>query len=329
MRRFAALLLSLCLLCPALSGCAGSGVPAAAVPVEAGTLRIVATVFPLWDWTRNLLGDNPAGVELTLLLDKGTDMHSYQPSAADMVKISSCDLFLYVGGESDQWVRDALSEAVNRNMRTVNCMELLADTLKTEETVEGMQASETEAGAFDEHIWLSLKNAETCCAGIEAALTALDGGNAAVYAQNLTEYQKKLEALDGAYQAAVAPALLRSSRPAVLVFADRFPFRYLLDDYHLGYFAAFPGCEAETEASFETVAFLARKADELRVPAVLTTESPVPRLAETVVENTAAKTAQILALDSMQAVTAGDTAGGAAYLGIMGKNLDVLKEALK
>ena len=296
---------------------------------DADRIQIVATIFPEYDWVRNILGDDPANAEVTLLLDKGVDLHSFQPTSEDMMRVSSCDLFIYVGGESDQWVEDALAESVNENIRTVDLMEALGDRAKEEEVVEGMQEN-TGLGAgeeepeLDEHVWLSLRNASFLCSQIEKEIAQIDPDNAAVYEANLKAYQKKLDELDQQYAQTVKQAKGRT-----LVFADRFPFRYLTDDYGLDYYAAFTGCSAESEASFETIQFLAKKVDELKLPCVMTIENSDQKIAETVIRTTKTKDQKILTMNSMQSVTGEDAAGGASYLGIMADDLTVLSEALQ
>ncbi len=327
-------------------------------------IQIVTTIFPEYDWVRNILGDNPAGAEVTMLLDKGVDLHSYQPTAEDMLKISSCDMFIYVGGESDEWVEDALKGAVNKDMKVINLLDVLGDSVKEEEVVEGMQESEHEhehngedeheredadeheededgheheededgheheheegEPEYDEHVWLSLRNAEILTEKISDELQQLDAANAAVYKANTDAYVEKLNALDKEYNDAVSSASVKT-----LLFGDRFPFRYLTDDYGLSYYAAFVGCSAETEASFETITFLAGKADELNIPAIMTIEGSDRKIAKTIIENTADKDQKILTMDSMQSVTAKDVEAGADYLSVMESNLEVLKEALK
>lgn len=289
-------------------------------------LRIVATIFPEYDWVREILGDDASHANLTLLLDSGVDLHSYQPTADDLLKISTCDLFLYVGGESDGWVADALRESTNPRQKVVNLLDVLGDAAKIEETLEGMEEEEEEheEPEYDEHVWLSLKNAAVLCREIAEALAQVDPDRAQNYRDHAQAYCQKLEQLDAAYGEAV-----RSAREPALVFCDRFPFRYLADDYGLSCYAAFPGCSAETEASFETVAFLAKKVDELNLPCVLTLEKSDQKLADTVIQNTRAKDQRILALDSMQSTTAADLAQGVRYLSIMEDNLDVLKQALQ
>ena len=290
-------------------------------------LRVVATIFPIYDWAREVMGSVP-GIELVWLQDTGVDMHSYQPTAEDMMLLSSCDLFLYVGGTSDSWVDGALQEAVNQEMEVVSLLDVLGDAARLEELTEGMQADHDHDGhdhggaEYDEHIWLSLQNAELLTGAIADAFGRMDPAHAADFAANAAAYTEQLEALDGQYRAAVEASPVRT-----VLFGDRFPFRYLVEDYGLDYYAAFPGCSAETEASFETVAFLAGKTAELDLPAVLAIENSDHRVAETIAQN-AGNGAAVLTLDSMQGVTAEDAAAGATYLSIMEANLNVLKQAL-
>ena len=328
MKKILALLLALWIPAAVLSGCAPQDDSAAS-----NKLNIVTTIFPAYDWVREILGDETDRAEITTLLDSGVDLHSYQPTVDDIVKISNCDLFLYVGGESDGWVDDALKNAPNKDRKIIRLLDVLGDSAKAEETVAGMQEEEhdheeeahdhEEEAEYDEHIWLSLKNAQVLVAAISEALQETDPARKDTYAANAAAYAEKLSALDGEYRAAVD-----SGKYKTLLFGDRFPFRYLADDYGLDYYAAFPGCSAETEASFETVSFLAGKMDALGLPCVLTIEGTQHKIAETIVQNTAQKNQQILTVDSMQAVTANDASSGVSYLSIMEKNLSVLKKAL-
>lgn len=328
MKKILALLLALWIPAAVFSGCVPQDDSAAS-----NKLNIVTTIFPAYDWVREILGDETDRAEITTLLDSGVDLHSYQPTVDDIVKISDCDLFLYVGGESDGWVDDALKNAPNKDRKVIRLLDVLGDSAKAEETVEGMQEEEhnheeeehghEEEAEYDEHIWLSLKNAQKLVAAISEALQETGPARKDTYAANAAAYVEKLSALDGEYRAAVD-----SGKYKTLLFGDRFPFRYLADDYGLDYYAAFPGCSAETEASFETVSFLAGKMDALGLPCVLTIEGTQHKIAETIVQNTAQKNQQILTMDSMQAVTANDAVSGVSYLSIMEKNLSVLKKAL-
>ena len=310
---------------------------------EGKQLSVVATIFPVYDWVREVVG-NGDNVEITMLLDKGVDLHSYQPTAQDIMKIATCDVFVYVGGESDEWVEDALAESVNPDMVVVNLVEAMGDDIKTEEIVEGMEHEHDEeehadedhehgeeehdhehehVDEVDEHVWLSLRNAQKLVKALAAALGEADTDNSKGYAANADAYIEKLAALDAEYAAALEAADFDT-----VLFGDRFPFRYLVDDYGLNYFAAFSGCSAESEASFETIVFLADKVDELGLSTVLTIEGDNHRIAETIVGNTQAKDAKVLAMDSLQATTGEDVKNGTTYLGVMEANLEVLKQAL-
>ena len=296
--------------------------------VDDGALKIVATIFPEYDWIKNIVGDNTDNVNITLLLDSGVDLHSFQPTVDDIITISTCDLFIYVGGESDKWVDDVLQDAVNDNMAVINLLDVLGDMAKEEELKEGMQGSESKSGRndepeYDEHVWLSLKNAQLFCGVIASELGELDPAHADEYKSNAESYCFKLGELDSEYQNTVD-----SSSVKTLVFGDRFPFRYLTDDYGIEYYAAFSGCSAEVEASFSTVTFLAQKIDELSLPCVMTIESGDGKLAETIIANTGSKDQKILVLDSMQSYSRTDLETGAEYLKAMENNLAVLKEAL-
>lgn len=332
MKKITALLLALFVLVGALAGCGKQN-----DTNKTDKLSIVTTIFPEYDWVREILGDKADNAEITMLLDNGVDLHSYQPTADDIVKISDCDLFIYVGGESDGWVEDALRNAANRNMKVINLLEILGDSVKTEEIVEGMQEEHEHEDAHahddveeheheeeaDEHVWLSLKNAKMLVRVISKALQELDPDNKDIYAANADAYVKKLSALDADYQVAVDAASNKT-----ILFGDRFPFRYLVDDYGLRYYAAFVGCSAETEAGFETISFLAKRVDEWKLPCVLTIEGAQHKIAETVVRNTTTKNQKVLTMDSMQSTTIQDVKNGTTYLSVMEKNLSVLKEAL-
>ena len=505
MKKIITLVLALAMAVSLFTGC-GKKNNAETGESDPNKLSVVTTIFPEYDWVREILGGKAESTDLTMLLDNGVDLHSYQPTADDIVKISDCDLFIYVGGESDEWVKNVLKNAANRKMKVINLLEMLGDSVKTEETVEGMQEDGHDhghshdeqltendiedrtlsdfAGAWkslhpfllngdldkfcehraeededssttkvtywekykaswqcdaekisingdtitftyadgktvsaeytyagyqpkrndegkirsvryqfettsadapkyvqfndhghepgeaehfhiyfgndgfdalmsaktnpffvkdalsvedildelmghdhgeekDEHVWLSLKNAQVLCVTLADALCAIDPDNKNTYIANAAAYRDKLAALDADYKAAVDGAAHKT-----VLFGDRFPFRYLADDYGLRYYAAFAGCSAETEASFETVSFLAKKVDELGLPCVLTIEGAQHRIAETIVQNTAGKNQRVLTMDSMQSTTSKDVANGATYLSVMEKNLSVLKEAL-
>lgn len=300
---------------------------------DTGKLNIVCTTFPQYDWTRQILGADAEQVELTLLLNNGMDLHNYQMTTDDMVTISTCDMFIYVGGESDAWVKDALKTATNKDMVAIKLLDVLADAVKEEEIKEGMEGDHDddedaddalhEEKEYDEHVWLSLKNAQVACSYIAAELGELDPAHAEAYRANAETYIANLASLDQKYKEAVDGAFYNT-----LLFGDRFPFRYLVDDYGFDYYAAFPGCSAETEASFETIIFLANKVDALGLKHVMVIENSNQSIARTIAQNTNEKNQSILVLNSMQSVNPKDIASGATYLSIMEQNLEIIKEAL-
>ena len=314
---------------------------------------VVCTIFPEYDWIRQLVGDKKDNYEITYLLDKGVDLHSYQPTAEDIAKIANCDLFVYVGGESDGWVNDALKESKNDKMQVVNLLETLGKNVKPEEVVEGMQEEDEhdldhdhddkdhddkdhdhddkdhdhdheEETEYDEHVWLSLRNATALVNTLAEKLQTIDPENKDYYATTAADYTAKLGDLDSRYLATIKKAKVKT-----VLFGDRFPFRYLVDDYGLKYYAAFVGCSAETEASFETVAFLAKKTDDLKLKSVLVIENSDQKIAKKIVETTKDKNQNIVVLNSMQSITNEDIANGATYLSIMESNLKALASALK
>lgn len=311
-KRFLIILSALALL---LSGCAQ--------PQSAKKLQVVAAIFPEYDWVRQIVGDDDS-VELTLLVDDGVDPHSFQPAVSDMVTAANCDLLIYGGGESDQWLTKL--EATNPNRETLVLLPLLGAQAHREEVVEGMEAHEEDEpegdAEMDEHVWLSLRNASLFCQAITDALCRLNPGKADTYRANLAAYQQQLDALDKDYR-----STMDASPNRTIVVCDRFPFRYLVEDYGLSYYAAFPGCSAETGASFETVVFLSDKVKELGLNALLVTESSDGRMAKTVAQNAGSPDMPVLTLNSMQSVS-GESAKSLDYLTVMSENLRVLKQAL-
>lgn len=317
-----------------LSGCAGSGQS----PASAGTagaqsgnandkIEVVCATFPAYDWVKQVVGDNADRFDITYLMGSGVDLHSYQPSVDDIATISNADLFVYVGGESDRWAGDAVGTVANPDLRTVSMLEAVGNSAVEEELVEGMQP-EKGSGAgeepeYDEHVWLSLRNAETIVDAIAEQLAQVDPDHASDYTANASAYKEQLSKLDGRYAETV-----KSADKDTVVFADRFPFRYLAKDYGINYFAAFSGCSAETEANFETIAFLANKLDELELNSVLVIETSDQSLARTVIETSKAKNQDILVLDSLQSATQDEVDAGKTYLGTMEDNLAILKTAL-
>ncbi|MCM1183455.1 MAG: metal ABC transporter substrate-binding protein [Roseburia sp.] len=324
MRRFLLLVWVQTLLALGLCGCAGSR----ELPAEDGKINIVCTTFPQYDWVRTLISGREERFSLTLLTERGGDLHNYQPSARDIARISECDLLIYVGGESDAWVEEVLREAANPEMRVLNMMEAVASELKEE--THGHEGGHEpvspahEETEYDEHVWLSLNNARQLVAALNNTLAALDADGAELYGRNAEIYLAALASLDARYRETVDAAVTDT-----LVFADRFPFRYMVEDYGLTCFAAFEGCSAETGVSFETVALLSERLDSLGLDAVLVTESSDKRIARVIIENTAAGNQEILVMDSMQSVSRKELEGGITYLSVMEENLEVLRTALR
>ncbi|MFI3141300.1 MAG: metal ABC transporter substrate-binding protein [Clostridia bacterium] len=342
-------------------------------------LTIVTTIFPIYDWVMQVLGDNADDYNVVMLMDTGVDLHSYEATADDLITIYESDMFIYNGGESDEWVEDALENATNPDMVVIDLLvDVLGDDALMEVSVDGMQEEEeedhdhdedeeetdaeeedhdhdededtTEAEEVteedeedhdhdedeteedeeehehsheDEHIWLSLNNAQIFTSYLADEFAALDADNADTYTANADAYNTELAALDLEYAAVVEAGAFDT-----ILFADRFPFRYLTEDYDIEYFAAFSGCSSETEASFETITFLADKVDELGLTSILIIDGATTDIADTVIANTATGDQEILVLDSMQSITAADIEDGASYLDIMTSNLEVLESAL-
>lgn len=319
-------------------------------------IKVVCTLFPQYDWAREIIGDNE-NVEIILLAENGSDLHSFQPTADDIITISSCDMFIYGGGVSDKWVEDTLKQATNQDMIVINMLDVIGDNAKKEEIVEGMEAHDHEhehedeehqvaqesnhdeatadmnadddhehyydPTGYDEHIWLSISNAKLICNEIYNGLCKLDSDNTDTYQNNMNDYIAKLDDLDGRYKTMVSNAALDT-----ILVADRFPFRYLTSEYGINYYAAFVGCSSETEASFETVTFLSKKVDELGLNYIVVVDGSTQDVAKTVLESTKSKSQNIIVLDSMQAVGMNRINNGETYLTIMENNLTVLEEVL-
>ena len=285
-------------------------------------LHIIATIYPEYEWVKQIT-EGADNVKVSLLLDSGADLHNFQPSVKDITDISSSDVFIYNGGESDEWVDSVLSNAQNKDMLALDLMELLGDKAKEETAVEGMETEEHEEEEdekeYDEHSWLSLKNASFLCQKIADRLSEKDPDNKDTYAKNAKAYIEKLNKLDGEYEQTCS-----SVKNDTLIFADRFPFRYMTDDYKLNYYAAFSGCSAQSDPKFETIVFLANKLDELKLDHLMIIDGSDDKLAKSVIDAAKTKDVKILTLNSMQSAV-GDNS---TYLGIMEDNLKALKEAL-
>ena len=311
-----------------LSGCAS---PGTAGSEDSGKIRAVATIFPQYDFLRQIGGDH---LELTMLLKPGAESHSSEPTPADMITVSQSDLFVYVGGDSDAWVETIL-ESVDVSEKEIvtlmDCVETVA-----EEDVEGMEThghahdhededptaadGDHEEAEQDEHVWTSPRNAVRIVEKLRDALIAVDPENAGDYTQNAADYIDRLNRLDQEFQETVDTA----KRHTILL-GDRFPFRYLADAYGLDYYAAFPGCSSESEASAKTIAFLIDKVKEEKIPVVFSIELSNEKMTDSICEATGATKLQ---LHSCHNVTRDDFEQGITYLDLMERNVQALKEAL-
>lgn len=319
MKKFFALIL-ICTLCLALCACGQQ----AQAPETDGGVNIVATVFPAYDFARQIAGDDG---NVTLLIPPGSEAHSYEPTPQDIIRIQNCDLLVCNGGESEAWL-DEILDGMGNEIPTVVMLDCV-DAL-TEEEKDGMQVhehhdhdhdhDEHEDEEYDEHVWTSPVNAQLICRAISAALCEADPAHASDYTVRCTDYCAELQALDADFRSVIANA-----KRHTLIFADRFPVRYFVEEYGLDYFAAFPGCADDAEPSARTVAFLIDRVREEQAPAVLYIEFSNQKMADIVCEDTGCEK---LLFNSCHNVTADQLRGGVTYLELMRGNLETVKEAL-
>ena len=290
-------------------------------------ITVVCTVFSQYDWAKNIIGERKDKFNLSWLAQNGSDIHSYQPTAQDIVMLSGADIVISVGGVSDEWAKKAV---MNAHGNTDTLLEM-ADyvSMKNEETVDGMQHEEHDGhdhgdgDEYDEHIWLSLKNAKAICRGIGDRIIKADPDGKDIYESNLQKYLSELDSLDKQLSEKLSA---KNKKP--LIFADRFPFRYFADDYDLSYYAAFPGCSAETEASFETVIFLANKMKSNNIKTVFTVDDGSSSIADTVIKNSGVSDVKTVSLCSLQAVSKKQENSGLSYLSAMTDNAQKIINSL-
>ena len=280
-------------------------------------ISVVCTSFAPYDLAREIAGD---GVSVKMLLSPGADSHSYDPTPKDILAVNKCDVFIYVGGESDVWVEDILSSVDNPDMKIVRLIDC-TEELYHEEHKEGMEHDHGTEDEYDEHVWTNPRNAAIICEKIAEALCAVDTENADKYNENLSAYKAELTSLDEAFKKIVAEGNRKT-----LVFGDRFPLIYFVKAYGLDYYAAFPGCAADTEPSGATVAFLINKVKEENIPVVFHIELSTGKIADTICEATGAAKMQFNACHN---VTKADLEAGVSYLDLMWDNVEALKAALK
>ena len=316
MKRIITFFLCLALMLPAFISCAGG-------EEKQGKIKVVCTIFPQYDWIRNIIKDTE-GVSLSLIVQSGSDMHSYQPTVKDCAEIASADIFVQVGGQSDAWADEFISNSAKEGVQVISLLELLGDDALELSHNEHKEHAHGDECVKDEHVWLSLKNAVLFCNAVCEALCRADPDNAEKYRDNNSTYTYALDMLNSKYE-----ALSQSSENKFLLFADRFPFGYMTRDYGIDYYAAFEGCSAESEAGFETVLALAQALDERELDSLMILEGSDDKLARTVIENSSRKNCKIIVLNSMQSVSRADIDNGQTYLKIMESNYHALEGALK
>ncbi|MBR2603883.1 MAG: zinc ABC transporter substrate-binding protein [Bacilli bacterium] len=282
-------------------------------------LTILTTNFPSYDFARAITKEVP-NTSVEMLLKPGTEMHNYEPTPKDIIKISKSDIFIYVGGESDEWITDLLDNIDTKNTKVIKLMDLV-DTVE-EETVEGMETEEDEEEVeYDEHVWTSPSNAITILEELNDIITNMDPSNESLYTINTSNYINEINNIDNSIK-----NIVNNSSRKELVFGDRFPFRYFVDEYNLSYYAAFPGCSSETEASAKTISFLINKVKEDNIPVILTIEFSNKKIANTISKETGAK---VLELNSAHNISEEDFNNGKTYIDIMKENVEVLRQALQ
>ena len=327
MKKLVSIFLSTVIICSlfSISGCGKTE----KVQKSDGKISIVTTIFPYYDFVRQLAGDK---ADIRLLLSPGSDPHSYEPTPSDIVAIENCDLFIYNGGESDEWVDGVLSSIENKNVKVMKMMEYV--TLRHEQSMdhnhehaehEDMDDNDEghdheEGEEYDEHIWTSIRNAERMSASIADELISVDSKNSDYYNEKKADYISSLDSLDKKFT-----EVANNKKRDTLVFGDRFPFLYFVSDYDLGYECAFPGCSHETEPSTAVVSHLIDFTRENNIPVVFYLELSSGKIAQIISEDSSAKTMQF---SSCHNVTKEDFKNGATYISVMEQNLEALKEAL-
>ena len=333
-----------------VAGVAFAGVKFAGMLGKRGTGKkysIVSTSFPGYDFARAVAGDNTE-VSVKMLLKPGAESHSFEPTPQDILTIKNSNLFLYVGGDSDEWVKKVISEIDPKKTKVMKLVDLVKT--KNEEVVEGMQEDEDdhdhdhkhdhdhdhdhghdhkhdhdhdhkeEEPEVDEHVWTSLKNAKEITEKILKATLEFDKAEEKKLSENTKNYTDKIAAVDQKIG-----EMVKTAKRKEIIVGDRFPLRYFVDDYGIKYYAAFPGCSEQTEANVKTVSFLVKKIKEDKIPAVFKIELSNGLIAETLAKETGAK---ILEIQSAHNISEKDFESGVTYVNLMERNLEALKEAL-
>lgn len=289
-------------------------------------LTIVTTNFPSYDFARAVVKDNK-DVELKMLLKPGAESHDFEPTPQDIIDIKNSDLFIYTGGESDEWISDILDDIDTDKTKVIKMMDLV--DVKEEEIVEGMEDEEHEEEEehhdeeeveYDEHVWTSPVNAIKIVNALRDEVVSIDNDNKKVYEDSAKEYTDKLEKIDNEFK-----DIAKNAKRKEIIFGDRFPLRYFVDEYNLKYYAAFPGCSAQTEASAKTISYLVDKVKEDKIPVVFHIELSNGKIAEAISKETGAK---VLEFNTAHNISQKDFDAGVTYVDIMEENTKVLKEAL-
>lgn len=279
---------------------------------------IIATNFPAYDAVRAIIGDTDT-IEVKMLLKPGSDIHDFEPTPKDVKNIIDSSLFVYVGGESDEWIDDILNDINKDNTKLIRLMDLV--NLKEEEITEGMESDEEEEEfEYDEHIWTSPLNEIIIINYLKDEIIKIDPDNKGIYEENANKYIDELYSIDNEIK-----DIVNNSKRKTIVFGDRFPLRYFADEYGLKYYAAFPGCSEQTEASAKTISFLINKVKDENIPVVFKIELSNGKIANTIASETNAK---VLEFATAHNISLKDFDSGITYIDIMKNNIEVLREAL-
>jgi zinc transport system substrate-binding protein len=294
-----------------LSGCASKK--------ETAKYTIISTSFPGYDFARAITKDSK-DFEVKMLLKPGAEMHSYEPTPQDIINISNADIFIYVGGDSDNWIEDVLKDINTDKTKIIKLMDLV-DVVE-EEHVEGMEEHEEEEEEveYDEHVWTSPINAITIINKLKEEIIKVDNDNKSLYEDNSNNYTNEISNIDNEIR-----SLVKNAKRKEIIFGDRFPIRYFVEEYGLSYYAAFPGCSEQTEASAKTITFLINKVKNDKIPVIFHIELSNGNIAKTIADETGAK---VLEFKTAHNISQDDFDAGITYVDIMKSNIEVLKEAI-
>lgn len=283
--------------------------------------NIISTSFPGYDFARAIIKDVD-DISVDMLLKPGSETHDFEPTPQDIIDIKNSDIFIYVGGESDEWIDDVLKDIDVSKTVVIKLMDVV--DLYEEELTEGMEEEEEEHDEdeveYDEHIWTSPVNAVKMINNIKEEIIKIDSNNKEQYEKNANSYISELNDIDTEIRDVV-----NNSKRKDLVFGDRFPLRYFVEEYGLTYHAAFPGCSEQTEASAKTITYLINYVKDNKIPVVFHIELSNGKIADTIAKETGAK---VLEFNAVHNISKSDFDKGLTYVDYMKKNIEVLKTAL-